>query len=87
MAVWGADYQELKNFAKAVKQDADKIEAIAKTLGPKIKSLQWKGPDADTFKNNWDSMYERNLKMLATILDGVAKEADKNAEDQNTISS
>lgn len=86
-SMWGMDPESVRKFAKAVQAESNKIESIAKTLGAKVQSLPWKGPDATFFKNNWDSTYEKNLKTVAKALDGLSKDAEQEAKAQEEVSS
>lgn len=86
MAMMGMDVEAVKAFAKVAAAKADELEGISSRLKGLLASVDWTGPDADKFKQEWNTTHTKNLKAIAEGLDKVAKSATANADQQSAAS-
>jgi len=84
---WGADVGELRTLAKDFDQKAAQLTTLMSTLTSTINGTSaWKGPDADTFRQEWNSGHRQSLTNATTILRTASTALIKNADDQETTS-
>jgi len=86
MAIWGADVQQLKTLGSKLQAGSNEIEQQRNTLNKVLHSTDWKGPDADRFRNEWQSQHMTALSKVAQALDEAGKKATKNANEQEQAS-
>ncbi|MEZ2372548.1 MULTISPECIES: WXG100 family type VII secretion target [Arthrobacter] len=86
MAVWGADVQQLRALGKKLEAGAQTIDEQRNQLTSALNGVQWMGPDADKFKNEWQSQHVPALNKVAEALRTAGKNAAKNAQEQETAS-
>ena len=86
MAIWGADVQQLKTLGSKLVAGSNEIEQQRNTLNKVLHSTDWKGPDADRFRNEWQSQHMTALQKVAQALDEAGKKATKNANEQEQAS-
>ena len=56
MAAVGADVEQLRKTAQTCRQKAEYLEStITQGLSRQITESPWKGTDADSFRNQWQS--------------------------------
>jgi hypothetical protein len=81
------DIQAVRHLASLLASKADEIEAIANALTHQLKSVDWRGNDADKFRGDWNSGHRTQLLHVASILRSTATVARKNANEQEQVSS
>ncbi|MFJ3957099.1 WXG100 family type VII secretion target [Arthrobacter sp. NPDC090010] len=86
MAVWGADVQQLKALGKKLDAGAHSIDDQRNQLTSALNGTQWMGPDADRFKNEWQSQHVPALNKVAEALRNAGKQAGQNADQQEQAS-
>ena len=86
MAMSGMDVGEVKKFATLAKQKATELDEISARLKTKLAAVDWTGPDATRFKDEWTKTHAKNLKAIADGLEQVAKSATANANQQENAS-
>jgi Proteins of 100 residues with WXG len=86
MAIWGADVQQLKTLGSKLVAGSNEIEQQRNTLNKVLQGTDWKGPDADRFRNEWQSQHMTSLQKVAQALDEAGKKATKNANEQEQAS-
>ena len=86
MAIWGADVEQLRQLGSKLQAGASEIETQKSTLTKVLSGTDWKGPDADKFRGEWDSQHASNLKKVADALREAGDRAQKNAEQQQQAS-
>ncbi|MGW9413956.1 WXG100 family type VII secretion target [Arthrobacter cupressi] len=86
MAIWGADVQQLKTLGSKLSAGSNEIEQQRNTLNKVLHGTDWKGPDADKFRNEWQSQHMTALQKVAQALDEAGKKATKNANEQEQAS-
>ena len=56
MAIVGADVEQLHTLARQFREKADQLESnVAQSLSQNVASSPWKGTDAETFRQNWQT--------------------------------
>ncbi len=86
MAIWGADVEELKALGTDLTNKASDIKGILAQLNSKLQGTTWSGPDADRFRNNWNSQHVPALNKVIAELNTAGGDAKKNAEQQRSTS-
>ena len=86
MAVWGADVEQLRQLGSRLQQGASEIETQKNNLTKLLHGTDWKGPDADAFKRQWDGEHTSLLTRVAEALKDAGNQAKKNAEQQSQAS-
>ena len=56
------------------------------SLGPGVAQTPWPGPDADRFRQEWESRHSRALRQAAAFLAAAAEELLRNAAEQEQAS-
>ena len=87
MSTVGMDIQAVRTLAKLLAAKADEIESIANSLSSKLHSVDWKGHDADQFRDAWNSGHRSQLMHVASSLRDTSNVANRNASDQEQVSS
>jgi uncharacterized protein YukE len=83
----GMDVPAVRNLATQLSAKADEIESIMSVLTSQLHSVQWMGPDADNFRNDWQSVHRVQLSTVAQALRDAATRANNNANQQEQASS
>jgi Proteins of 100 residues with WXG len=86
MAIWGADIAQLKNLGSKLQAGSNEIENQRNTLNKVLEATDWKGPDADKFRNEWRGQHMTALNKVAQALQEAGKRATKNAAEQEQAS-
>ena len=86
MAVWGADVDQLKTLGTKLTTGADAIEAQKNELSSRLDTVQWTGPDAQKFRDEWSGTHMVSLAKVVDALRTAGTRATRNAEEQTTAS-
>lgn len=88
MALTGMDIEAVRQLGTLLKTKADEIQSTMNQLNSQITSSQsiWIGPDADTFRNDWQSSHMRSLQMVIQGLEDASQRATQNATEQESAS-
>ncbi|QJU55575.1 WXG100 family type VII secretion target [Herbiconiux sp. KACC 21604] len=86
MAVWGLDVEQVRSLSKQLNTQSQQVQQILTTLTSALQSVQWTGPDAENFRNEWNSTHTAALKQVITALEDASNKAAKNASDQEATS-
>ena len=86
MAIWGADVEQLRQLGSKLQAGASEIETQKSTLTKLLHGTDWKGPDADKFKGEWDGQHSTLLTKVAEALKEAGSQAKRNAEQQSQAS-
>lgn len=87
MAFYGQDVAQVKQLGTQLKNKAGDIETAMNALNKQVNGVEWKGPDADKFKNEWNSTHVAKLKQVITALRDAGTAAQRNATEQEQTSS
>ncbi|MET4003541.1 uncharacterized protein YukE [Arthrobacter sp. UYCu511] len=84
----GADIADLRDFAKTMDKASHALSQQAQLLSNVVnQSRGWKGPDADRFRQTWNSSHRPTLAATSRTLAEVSTMLRKNAQEQETASS
>ncbi len=86
MAMIGMDVEQVRQLATLFGAKADAINDIITEIGNRLNSTEWKGQDADQFKNDWNSNLTTQLRNVEQALRDAQQKANKNASDQDSTS-
>lgn len=86
MAMIGMDVEQVRQLATLFGAKADAINDIITEIGNRLNSTEWKGQDADQFKNDWNSNLTTQLRNVVQALRDAQQKANKNASDQDSTS-
>jgi uncharacterized protein YukE len=84
----GADVADLRDFAKTMDKAAHALLQEAQLISGAVNSNRgWRGPDADRFRQTWNSSHRPTMASTARSLQTVSDLLRKNAQEQETASS
>ncbi len=86
MAIWGADVEQLRTLGNKLDSGATEIETQRNKLSAALEQTDWRGPDADKFKELWRGEHTSLLNRVADALREAGNKAKRNAEEQSTAS-
>ena len=86
MAMWGADIAQLKDLGTKLQAGSAEIEKQKNMLARALQSTDWKGPDADKFRSEWEGQHANALAKVAQALEEAGKQASRNATPQEEAS-
>lgn len=86
MAIWGADVEQLRGLGGKLQAGAEVILEQRSQLNAALNQTDWKGPDADKFRDEWTSQHAGNLQKVADALREASNDAKRNAEQQSQAS-
>lgn len=86
MAMWGADVTQLKALGTKLQAGAQEIDNQRSLLTKALAATDWKGPDADKFRNDWSGEHTANLNRVSQALQQASQMATRNASDQESAS-
>ncbi len=84
---YGADVEQLRALGRELAVHADLVRSISARLTSRVETVAWLGPDAQRFRAEWASRLSTDLKRVASELTAAADKANKNATEQEVISS
>jgi hypothetical protein len=82
MAIWGADVEQLRTLGSKLQNGASEIESHRSNLTTLLNNTEWRGPDADQFKNKWNGEHTTMLKQVVEALNEAGTRAKQNADQQ-----
>jgi hypothetical protein len=86
MAVWGADVEQLKTLGTKLQNGANEIEQQKNNLNNLLTNTEWRGPDADIFRQQWSGEHMTQLTRVAEALKDAGQKATRNAQEQTDAS-
>ncbi|SEQ52215.1 MULTISPECIES: WXG100 family type VII secretion target [Micrococcaceae] len=86
MAIWGADVEQLRQLGGKLEHGASEIESQRNKLTNFLDQVDWRGPDADKFKDQWRGEHTSKLNQVAEALREAGNRAKQNAEQQTQAS-
>jgi len=82
----GMNTEQGRTLAKACQNDAETINSITSKLTSQIQGTEWHGTDADSFRSAWETEYSKDLKTVATALEGIYSHLMAEAAQQDQAS-
>lgn len=79
---YGMDVEAVQGLARQLDAKSQEITNLANQLTTQLSSTDWKGPDADRFRTDWDSIHRPALNNVAQALDTAGTTANQNATEQ-----
>ena len=86
MAIWGADVQSLRDLGSKLQRGSEEIQQTKSTLTGLVQNVDWKGPDAEAFKNDWNGEHTAALTKVINALQDAGQKAKNNAQAQESTS-
>ena len=83
---WGADTEALRRLSGSIGSGGEQLDDLAARLSVLIDSVDWIGPDADTFRADWSGQVRPGLVECIVQLDERGRELDQHAEEQDEVS-
>jgi hypothetical protein len=80
------DVQQVRELASLLGKKAGEIDQLISTISSKLAGTDWRGPDAERFRSDWNGQLTTSLKNVAQNLRDTQTRATKNAADQETTS-
>ncbi|QDY89757.1 hypothetical protein E7Y32_05630 [Arthrobacter sp. UKPF54-2] len=87
MAIWGADVAQLKTLGSKLQAGSQEIANQKSLLTKVLAGTDWKGPDAEKFRNEWNGEHTAALTRVSQALQQAGQQATRNAADQESASS
>lgn len=84
---YGMDIEQVEQLAVEFEHKAQDVDSIVQVIEGRLSSTDWRGPDADRFRNDWSGTLAPGLRNVAEVLREAAHSSRQNAEEQRTISS
>lgn len=82
-AFYGMDTQQVRDHSAACRAGATRIEQLRGSLDASVSAVEWVGPDADAFRDQWVQLSSQRigglleqLEQRATLLEGEADQQD-----------
>jgi uncharacterized protein YukE len=86
MAFKGMDPEQGRDVAQAIKQAGEKIKGTFADLNTVVSGVEWEGPDADAYKEDWTSFFTQRVDGVVEQFATRSKDLDEQAEEQDTTS-
>ncbi|WP_072804067.1 WXG100 family type VII secretion target [Rhodococcoides yunnanense] len=87
MAFWGQDIEQVQQLSRELNNKANEIQGVLTRLTSQLNGVQWKGPDADRFRSEWQGTHTAQLKAVVNALQQASQTASRNAQQQQQTSS
>jgi hypothetical protein len=86
MAIWGADIAQLKTLGTKLQAGSTEIDKQKSLLTKVLAGTDWKGPDADKFRDEWNGQHVSSLAKVSQALQEAGQQAKRNATEQENAS-
>ena len=86
MALLGADVEALRNLGTRLNSGSNEIQNQKNQLNSTLNGVDWKGPDAEAFRGQWESDHLPALDRIARALEEAGRQATRNAQQQEDAS-
>ncbi|WP_106507195.1 WXG100 family type VII secretion target [Brachybacterium timonense] len=86
-AVKGMNIEEVRRMAGQLRDAADEILRIEQELTSGLEGVDWTGPDADRFRDQWAGEMVPALLQVKDAVNELGESADRNAGQQEATSS
>lgn len=86
MAVYGADVEQLEQLARKFDAESQSIKQAISTVANQMGNTWWQGPDANKFRQEWESTHRAALSRIAESLQQVARQVKQQASEQRRVS-
>lgn len=86
MTFTGMDVAAVRQMATQMETTANDISQQMNRLTTTLQGTDWKGPDANAFREEWNGSHTTSLKAVVDALNEVCRKARANADAQETTS-
>lgn len=87
MSLYGTDVSQLRALSRRLSSAADQLDSGQRRLSGDLAAARaWQGPSADRFRSDWSSRHVQILRTAAERLRAAAKDAERNATEQEGAS-
>lgn len=86
MTQLGADPDHLRGLARSLRAAAGRLDALSIELARRLRSTDWRGPDAVSFGRQWHAAHGPALAATAGSLAEVARRTEREAIEQERAS-
>ena len=83
---YGGDTEQMREQSSRCTGGAQRLADLITTAGAAVAAAEWQGPDADAFRERWHSDAEGKGRSTAELLERLARELEKHAEEQDEAS-
>ncbi|HHV21701.1 MAG TPA: hypothetical protein GXZ30_09265 [Propionibacterium sp.] len=83
---FGMNIEAVEQFAQQLGQKAQEIDTLAQQLNQALSTTEWVGPDATSFRNDWQSTHMTSLRNVSQALRDAQTKANRNANEQRNTS-
>jgi uncharacterized protein YukE len=87
MSKLGLDPAAVRSLASLLNAKADEIDAVRALLTSQLLNVWWEGPDAVSFRNDWETAHTAQLSHVSAALRDAASRAQANVAQQEQASS
>lgn len=84
--MWGQDIGQVRKLAGQLKAKAAEIQGIMTLLTKELGEVNWQGPDAKKFREDWNGQCTSQLKAVVNTLNDASARANRNAQQQQDAS-
>jgi WXG100 family type VII secretion target len=85
--MWGANLHQLNDLAADLHGKSTELNSQVKRLKKKVAATGWSGPDADRFRQEWESKFEPSLRKISEDLDQASRDVRRSGSSQQRASS
>lgn len=85
-AFWGLHVAEMQRLGRQLAETATEVRSISQELDGLTASVQWRGPDADAFRQKTWPAAREELTRLAATLAADAEDINAQVAQQNAAS-
>ncbi len=82
MSMIGLDPVAMGRLAQRLVEDADLLQETVTTLTSELDTVDWRGPDADAFRETWAAQHAATLRDIAEDLLVKAERVRRERDDQ-----
>jgi uncharacterized protein YukE len=86
VAYFGQDIEQVQQLAGQLNTRADDIQRLISQLSSTVDAVDWRGPDAERFRSEWQGQHRTALNAVVSALHDASQSARRNAQDQQTAS-
>lgn len=83
---YGADTDALRDYAQRVQTGSTRLSELRDALQARVTSVEWVGPDAETFRDDFSGRIAALFEQAGTALTTRRGELDSHAEEQDQAS-
>lgn len=84
---FGGDPEQMRTLAKTFDQVASRLEAIGSEVSGRLSATPWTGPDAERYRSQWQGQSMAKVRSVVSALREASASLQRNASEQETVSS